>query len=113
MSAVAVGVLGEILLVVILRKIELGRLDDFGGDRAVARLGQGALVLVARRFCARLLLGGGGIDARAVLRPLVGALPHALRRVVALPEHAQELLVGNLLWIEDDAHHLVVAGAAG
>src|SRR5262245_25980280 len=47
-AAVAVWILRQVLLVVILRVIELGRRHDFGGDPAVAGLRQRALIVVAR-----------------------------------------------------------------
>ncbi len=53
------------------------------------------------------------VDARPVLRADIVALPHALRGVVALPEHAQQVLVADLLGIEHHEHHFVVTGAAG
>src|SRR5581483_9574810 len=53
------------------------------------------------------------VDGRAVLRADVVALPHALGRVVVLPEEAEDLLVARHLRVEDDEHGLGVAGAAG
>src|SRR5262249_57496928 len=52
----------------------------------------------------------GGEDQRAVLRADVVALAHALRRVVVLPEQAQDLLVARLGGIEHDENDLRVAG---
>src|SRR6478736_5982696 len=71
--AIAERVLGEILLVIVLGEIEFRRL--------------GGLLLLRRE----------GVDAGTVLRADVVALPHALRRVVAFPEHLEQRLVGNLL----------------
>src|SRR5581483_6616455 len=58
------------------------------------------------------LLRRADVDRRAVLRAHVVALAHALGRVVALPEGAQDLLVGELRGIPDDQHDLGVAGRA-
>src|SRR5690606_20130899 len=52
-------------------------------------------------------------DHRAVLAADVVALAHALRRVVRLPEHLQEVPVADALRVIDDEHGLGVAGAAG
>src|SRR2546429_4317906 len=45
--AIAAGVLREVLLVVLLRVVKLGRLEDLGGDPAVARRRERPLVRVA------------------------------------------------------------------
>src|SRR5204862_5540 len=82
--------------------------EDLGGDPAEARLRQHALIGVARRFRERPLLGRGDVDSRAVLRADVVPLAHPLRRVVALPEHAEQSLVAHERRVEDDAHDLVV-----
>ena len=52
-TAVAVRVLGQVLLVVVLGVVELGRRDDLRRDRAVAGLRQLRLERVARRSAAR------------------------------------------------------------
>src|SRR4029077_7776040 len=52
------------------------------------------------------------IDARPVLRAHIIALPHALRRIVALPKHPQQLLVPDRLRIEHNEHDLGVTGRA-
>ena len=52
------------------------------------------------------------VDRRPVLRADVVALAHALRRVVALPEDAQQLVVTDALRVEDDQHDLGVTGQA-
>ena len=51
-SAVALGILREILLVVVLGVVELRRGDDFGRDRAVAGRIQLLLIGVARASAA-------------------------------------------------------------
>src|SRR5438093_3795787 len=50
----------------------------------------------------------GDVDSRAVLRADVIPLAHPLRRVVALPEHAEQSPVAHERRVEDDAHDLVV-----
>src|SRR5580765_4229971 len=67
-AAVAVGILGQVLLVVVLRVVELRRLDNLGGDRSVAGRGQLFLERVARRFGGAALIVVLVIDARAILR---------------------------------------------
>src|SRR5690242_17459381 len=62
-AAVALGVLGEVLLVVVLGVVELGRREDLGGDRAVARLAQHLLVRVPRGLGGALLRVTEGVDA--------------------------------------------------
>src|SRR3984893_8915612 len=111
-AAVAPRVLGEVVLTRVFGGVELGRLLDLGGDLAVARLREDRLV--------GLLRGQGGaalgvavvVDRRAVLGPDVVALAHALRRVVVLPEHAQQVLVRDLGRVEHHQHRLGVAGGA-
>src|SRR5262249_45067372 len=81
-------------------------------DRTVTFLLQLLLVHLLRGLGRLTLRGIVGIDAGAILRTDVVPLAHALRRVVVFPERLQQRLVGNLLRIVDDQHHLVVAGAA-
>src|SRR5207245_11628512 len=110
--AIAARVLGEILLVVLLGVVELGRVDDLGGDATVARLREHALIGVARGLRKPPLLGRIDVDPRTVLRADVVALAHALRRVMALPEDPQKRRVAHARGVEDDAHDLGVAGEA-
>src|SRR3974390_3681756 len=98
---------------VILGEIEFGRVENLGEDAAIALIAE--LLMINRlrglsRLPLRLLKG---VDAGAILSADIVALTHALRRVVALPEGLEQRLVGNLAWIVDHQHHLVVAGAAG
>src|SRR6516225_4328442 len=90
MAAIAVGVLGEILLVVVLGEIERAGRDDLGGDRPVAGLRQRLGVAVARGLGRLTLRLAHVIDRRTVLRADIIALAHALRRVMAFPEAAQQ-----------------------
>src|SRR5262249_36639776 len=53
------------------------------------------------------------VDRRAILRSYVGALAHALSRVMRLPEVAQQLLVADLRRVECYENGLGVARRAG
>src|SRR5690606_24820226 len=111
-AAVAVRVLGKVLLVVVLGEVEVGGLGYFGGDGAVAGFGEDLLVGVAGGF-GGLLLGVGAIeDRRTVLGADVVALAHALGGVVGLPEDAEQFFVGDLRRIVDDADGFGVARQA-
>src|SRR5690606_31427525 len=85
--AVAVGVLGQILLVIVLGVIKRRRLAELGGDVPVAGRVQGRLIGLPGRARGLGLLGRVGVDRRAILSADVVALPHALGGIVALPEH--------------------------
>src|SRR5258705_11372685 len=111
-SAIARRVLGEILLMIVLGEIELGRRRDLGGDSAEPFGGQRLLVHRLRRIGGLALRIAEGVDRRAILGADIVALAHALRRVVIFPERLQELLVGDLLRIEHDQHHFGMTGAA-
>src|SRR5690606_19588732 len=77
--AVPARVLGEVLLVVVLRVIERRQRPDLGRDLAEAGVEQPALEGLARPL-GRLPLGlAREVDARAVLGPDVIALAHTLR----------------------------------
>src|SRR5262245_9889814 len=80
--AIAARVLGEILLVVVLGEIELGRGQDLGRDRPEAARGERLLVSCLRRLGRAALLLGIIVDAGAILGADVIPLAHALRRVV-------------------------------
>src|SRR5436190_10133782 len=79
-AAVPIRIFREVLLVVVLGVVELGRGQDLGRDRAVARGGELNLEPVARQLRRAPLSLVEIVDARAVLRADVVALPHALRR---------------------------------
>src|SRR5215510_12240875 len=91
-AAIAGRVLREVLLVVILGKIERRRIEDFRRDRAKPLGAQRLLVHGPRRFGSLALLGREHVDARAILRADIVALAHALGRVMILPERLQQLL---------------------
>src|SRR4030095_1709256 len=88
-TTVTVGILGEVLLVVLLGVVELRRRQHFGGDLTVADGCQPLLIRVARSLRGVLLFVVVIVDAGAVLRADVVALPHTLRRIVILPAHLQ------------------------
>ena len=111
-AAVAARILLEVLLVVLLRRVERPRLGELRRDLAAAALGERGLVGVARGECDLALRVGRPVERRAVLRAHVVALAHALRRVVTLPERAQELLEGQHLGVVGDEHGLGMARAA-
>src|SRR5712664_4119294 len=89
-AAVAGGVLGEVLLVIVLGVVELGGVDDLGGDLVVTRRREPTLVRSARGLGHAPLGGRVHVDPRAVLGADVVALSHALGRVVTLPEDPQQ-----------------------
>src|SRR5680860_1064666 len=107
--AVAPGVLRQVLLVVVLGVVEvpvagLRQRLDLGRDGAVAGGAQALLVRLARGRGGLGLLRGGGVDQRAVLRPAVVALTHALRGVVLLPERHEQLLERHHIGVVDHLH---------
>src|SRR5215213_5585628 len=75
--AVAVRVLGEVLLVVVLGVVVLARVGDLGRDLAVPGGGEALGVDVARGLGGRALRVRAHVDAGAVLRAHVVALAHA------------------------------------
>src|SRR5437764_13910347 len=77
-AAIAVGILGEILLVVVLGVVERRRIDDLRRDLIHAVLRQLFLEQGARSFGLVLLLGREGVDAGAILSADVVALAPAL-----------------------------------
>src|ERR1700677_3273561 len=89
-ATVAVRVFGQVLLVVVLGVVEGHARADLGGDGSVARLGELFLVRGARCLGGLPLRVVFDVDGRAVLGAETVALTHALRRVVALPERAQQ-----------------------
>jgi len=109
--AAAVGVLLEVVLVVVLGRVERLRGLDLGHDPASVEE-----VLRGELGDERLRIGklcvAGRVEARAVLGAVVGALAVHLRRVVHLEEAAQEVAVGDHLGIEDHLHHLGVRAVA-
>src|SRR5579862_4495740 len=88
-AAIAVRIFCQILLVIVFGEIERRGVENFRSDQSH--------VLGRKRLAVRSLrgLGGGallrrkGVDAGAVLRANVVALPHALGRIVAFPERLE------------------------
>src|SRR5919201_782310 len=89
-AAVASGVLAKILLVIVLGVIERRRQPDFGRNGAIAFLVERLLEHLLRALRGLELLIAMAVDRRAVLRADIVALAHALRRVMALPEHLEQ-----------------------
>src|SRR3954453_6545652 len=112
-TAISHRVLRQVLLVVVLGKIERRRIDDLGGDGIEAARLELLVVHRLRRLRGFALLGRERIDAGAILRADVVALAHALRGVVARPERLEQALIGDLLGSIDPRLDLVVAGPAG
>src|SRR4051812_42383704 len=112
-AAVAVRVLREVLLVVRLGVVERPRRRELGRDLAVAGAAQLGLIGGARALHLGALLLARPVDRRAVLRADVVALAEALRRVVSLPEAAQDLAQAHLRRVEDDEDGLRVVRPAG
>ena len=109
-AAVAVRVLREVLLVVVLGVEELWRRKNFSRDRPVACARQFFLEGIARGVRGFLLRRIESVDAGAILRAGVVALPHALRGIVVFPKRLEEILVADGLRIEHDEDRLVVPG---
>src|SRR5215212_10578747 len=82
---------------------------DLRGDRTVIGASQRLLVAVTRLLGGPALLVVSVVDRRAVLRAYVVALAHPLRWVVGLPEHREQVPVGDLVGVEDDEHGLGVS----
>src|SRR5215207_1178136 len=108
-TAVSVGDLVQVLLVVGLGVVERASGRDLRGDRTVTGTPKRLLVGVAGLLSGLALLVVGVVDRRAVLRAYVVALAHPLRRVVGLPVHREQVPVGDLLGVEDDEHGLGVS----
>src|SRR5579871_3426695 len=96
-AAIAVRILGQILLMVVLGEIERRRLADFGGDRPHALSGERFVVGGFRGFGGGALLRRERVDAGTVLRADVVALAHALGRIVAFPKRLEQALIGDFL----------------
>src|SRR5215217_5031767 len=111
-TAISVRNLVEVLLVVALGVVERAGGRDLRGNRIIAGTPQGLLVSVAGLLGGPALLVVGVVDRRAVLRAYVVALAHSLCRVVGLPEHREQVSVGDLLGVKGDEHGLGVPGTA-
>src|SRR5580693_56367 len=94
-AAIAVRVLRQVLLMIPLGKVEGRSIADLGGDLAQPCRYELTLIGLPRGLGSGLLLRRKRIDCRPVLGPDVVALPHALGRVMALPEQLQQCLVAR------------------
>ena len=99
-AAIAVGDLGEVLLVVVLCIIEGGGGGNLCGDLAKSRSFQASLKGGFAVFGGGKLAGIKCIDAGAVLGAHIVALAHALGRVVALPKDGQQVCVADDLGVK-------------
>src|SRR5687767_13107860 len=79
---IPIRILRQVLLVIILGVIKLRRLQDLGGDLAVAGLGQTLLIRLLSLLRGGTLFVVVEIDAGAILSADVVALAHAVGRVV-------------------------------
>src|SRR5882762_3956677 len=109
-AAVSAWVLRQVLLVVVLRVVEGDLRGDLGRDRAVTGLAQRGLERLARLLRGLALRRRRGEERTAVRRSDVVPLAHALGRVMALPERAQQLGVGDPLRVVHHQHRLGVPG---
>src|SRR3954452_10436929 len=111
--AIAAGVLRQVLLVVVLGVEERRGVIELGRDLAEAALGELGPEAHLRRLRGGPLLRRRRVDGGAVLRAGVVPLAHALGRVVALPEGAEQVVVRGLVGVVGDEDGLGVSGAPG
>src|SRR5579863_7707070 len=111
-AAIAVRILGEVLLVVVLGVVERRRAGDLGGDWLEPARGEGGVVALARALGGLALPWRRREDRGPILGADVVPLPHALRRIVVLPKDLEQRLVAELRRVEHDEHDLGVPGAA-
>ena len=106
-----VRVLGEEVLVVLLGSRIVAAGYHFGHHRLAVCLALGDLAQNVLRHLG--LLGCAGVDAAAVLRAHIVALPVQCGWVVDDKEDLQDLFQADFLRVELELHHLVVTGGAG
>jgi hypothetical protein len=106
--AVAVGILDQVVLVILLGRMEFLQRLDIGDDGAVTGLAQQLLVIVARGDGGRALLVVAVENERAILRADVVALAVLLRRVVLLEEVLEQGAGGQHRAVVAHLHHLGV-----
>src|SRR6266403_6145038 len=111
-SAIAGRILGEILLMIVLREIEFGRWRDLRGDGSQTLCRQRLLIGRAGCIGCFALRVAESVDRGTILGADVIALTHALRRVVTFPKRLQELVVRDFLRIEHHQHRFGMTGAA-
>src|SRR5919202_89187 len=103
---------GQAALLQVALVVLLGPVEVRGGrDLGYHRLAVSGLLALPGGQGGGLLLGRVEEDRRAVLRTAVGTLAVELRGVVELPEHDEQLVVGDPLGVELDLDDLRVAGA--
>src|SRR5689334_17800712 len=98
-------VLGQVVLMIVLRRVKGPVLLDPGYDCGIEHASLVKLGNIGLRGCG--LLGAGGENRRAILRAGIGSLPVELRWIVCDgKENLQDLAVTYLLGIKHDAHGL-------
>src|SRR6185437_7335237 len=112
-SAVPIGILRQILLVILLGVIELRRVADFRGNGAVPGGAESGLIRTPRDLGGVPLCLVGHVYRRAVLRTDIASLAHPLRGVMRLPKCLEQVLIPDLRGIVNHPHHLGVPGLAG
>lgn len=112
-STVAVGIFGEILLMVGFGVVEGGSREDLGGDIAVTCEVESLLERCTAGFGHRELGGICGVDAGTILGADIVALAHPLGGIMIFPKDREQGLVGEFARIEDDEDSLAVSGLAG
>src|SRR5437899_1637458 len=105
--AAGLATLLEVLLVVVLRRVEGGRGRDLSDNRLPARI----LPRQERGRRRRLLGGIGKEDGGTVLGAQVPTLTVQCCRVVVGPKDVQKLLIADFGRVEVDLHGLRMAGA--
>src|SRR5579859_1394416 len=111
-NVAVVHVVGEIVLVVVLGVVKIGRADDLSGNGVFEDFCRVELLDVCGGDF--LLLVGCEENRRAILRADVGALAIFLRWIVRdAEENHQELAVGDFRRVVDDADAFGVASRAG
>src|SRR5262249_23864071 len=112
-AAIAGRILGEILLMIILGKIEVRGGQNLCRDGTVPARGDRLLVHRLRSLCGRALRGRVHVDTGPVLGAEVVAWPQPLSRVMTLPEGFHKRLVGIFLRVDPPQDDLIVASVAG
>ena len=115
MAVVSLRVLLEVALVVLLGLPEGDAVggEDLAHDRAVAGGGERRTVELEPGFDRLALVVVREVHRAAVLGADVAALAIERGGVVHREELLEEAAIRDLLVVEDDLHHLGVAGAAG
>ena len=99
----------QVLLMVIFGIEELGHGFYLGSDRSKSTRGECRLVEISGNLGQPLLLVAVSVDARSILGAPVVALPHALGRIMALPEQREQIGVGHAIRMKDNPDNFGVA----